>query len=107
MQIRTNNEVEGAHFSMMCQVRMQHKPFYSLVNNLFREAEYIQYKVLRLWNNEKLSRKNVFKARRDTFLSTMWEKLDIGFVNTTEVLDIFAPQIQIREQFVTDQSHIE
>ena len=104
MQIRTNNEVEGAHFSMMCQVRMQHKPFYSLVNNLFREAEYIQYKVLRLWNNEKLSKKKVYNVKRDKFLSTMWEKLDISFVNATEFLDIFAQQIQISEQFVIDQS---
>ena len=54
MLIRTNNEVEGAHFNMICQVPMQHKPFYSLVNNLHREAQYIQYKVLRLWNNENL-----------------------------------------------------
>ena len=62
---------------------------------------------MQLWIKEKLSRKNVYNVRRDNFLSTMWEKLDIGFINATEFLDIFAKQIQLSEQFVIDQSRID
>ena len=86
---------------------MSSKLFYALITNLFWEAQYIQYKVLRLWKNENLSKKNVYNGRRDKFLSTLWEKLDIGFINATEFLDSFAKKIQISKQFVIDQSRID
>merc|ERR1711888_289454 len=83
MKIRTNNDVEASHITIMSHARVNHMPFYLLVQQLFQEAEYIKFQVARVWNNECVTKRKRKTVQREKFLSLMWEKLDLGLVNAT------------------------
>ena len=107
MITRTNNEVEGNHYGLMCRLRKSNNPFYSLVQSLFREAEYIKYQILRLFKDEKLSNKNALQRKRDFFLSNLWYKLDIKYLTAPEFLDIWAQKVDVNETWVLENSRVE
>ena len=107
MKIRTNNDVEASHVALMSHSRVGSVPFYLLVKQLYRESQYFKFNVVRMWQHESLSRKKNKQKKREEFLSVLWEKLDVGRINATEFLDMYAKTIIVNEQFAADESRID
>ena len=91
----------------MSHSRVGSVPFYLLVKQLYRESQYFKFNVVRMWQHESLSRKKNKQKKREEFLSVLWEKLDVGRINATEFLDMYAKTIIVNEQFAADESRID
>ena len=107
MKIRTNNDIEGSHNSLMATSRIGNVSFYNLVKQLYTNAQYAKYNVVRLWSNECLTRRKRKVVKREQLLSMLWEKLDLRVMNATEFLDCYAKDVIVNEEFAANESRID